>query len=126
MITGGFPWLLSKTRFQKLELGKVIYLETAKITLGPAGDSPLYRNLGKEIFLGLNNGRSAYSIFDKDYDRIFKRFFRVDKDRSRETGGSGLGLSIAKNVILKHDGNIEVESEINKGTTFIITLPIKK
>jgi len=44
--------------------GKDIYLETAKIILGPAGDSPLYRNLGKEIFLGLNNGQSPYSIYE--------------------------------------------------------------
>ena len=46
------------------QAGKEIYLETAKIILGPAGDNPLYRNLGKEVFLGLNNGQSSYSIYE--------------------------------------------------------------
>lgn len=69
---------------------------------------------------------SGIGIKEKDYDKIFKRFYRVDKARSRDTGGSGLGLSISKNVILKHGGTIEVQSEVNKGSTFTITLPIKK
>ena len=55
---------------------------------------------------------------------IFKRFYRVDKARSRDTGGSGLGLSISKNVILKHGGDISVESKVGKGSTFTIKLPI--
>ncbi|OUU20105.1 MAG: hypothetical protein CBC13_11490 [Planctomycetia bacterium TMED53] len=57
-------------------------------------------------------------------DRIFERFFRVDKARSREIGGTGLGLAIVKNVCLKHDGNVEVKSRDGQGTTFTITLPI--
>lgn len=69
---------------------------------------------------------SGIGIKEKDYEKIFKRFYRVDKARSRDTGGSGLGLSISKNVILKHGGTIDVQSEVNKGSTFTITLPIKK
>lgn len=69
---------------------------------------------------------SGIGIPEEKQDKIFTRFYRVDKARSRETGGSGLGLSISKNVILKHDGKIEVESVENKGSTFIISLPIKK
>ncbi len=56
--------------------------------------------------------------------RIFDRFYRVDQARSREMGGSGLGLSIAKWVADMHKGRIEVESEVNKGTTFSVFLPL--
>jgi two-component system phosphate regulon sensor histidine kinase PhoR len=55
---------------------------------------------------------------------VFKRFYRVDAARSRESGGSGLGLSIVKNVVVKHGGQIQVTSQINQGTTFTILLPI--
>lgn len=55
---------------------------------------------------------------------VFKRFYRVDAARSRESGGSGLGLSIVKNVVVKHGGQIKVISQINQGTTFTILLPV--
>lgn len=59
-----------------------------------------------------------------DIARIFERFYRVDKARSRKVGGSGLGLSIVENIIKKHSGRIEVTSEVGVGTTFTITMPI--
>ena len=67
---------------------------------------------------------NGIGIPEEFLDRIFERFFRVDKARSREIGGTGLGLAIVKNVCLKHDGNVEVESKDGKGTTFTITLPL--
>jgi signal transduction histidine kinase len=57
---------------------------------------------------------------------IFQRFYRVDKSRSRETGGMGLGLSIAEWIANIHQGRIEVDSELNKGSTFTVYLPIQK
>ncbi|RST58688.1 HAMP domain-containing histidine kinase [Siminovitchia terrae] len=59
-------------------------------------------------------------IPDNDIPFIFERFYRVDKSRSRELGGTGLGLSIVKELIDAHNWQIEVSSEINKGTTFTI------
>lgn len=67
---------------------------------------------------------NGYGIPREDQKRIFDRFYRVDKGRSREMGGSGLGLSIAKWVAEVHKGRIEVESEVNKGSTFSVYLPL--
>ncbi len=58
-----------------------------------------------------------------EQEKIFKRFYRVDKSRSRETGGAGLGLSIADWIARAHHGTIEVGSELNRGSTFTVSLP---
>lgn len=55
--------------------------------------------------------------------RIFERFYRIDKGRSRDMGGTGLGISIVKHIVQLYDGNIRVNSEVDKGTEFIIELP---
>ena len=58
-------------------------------------------------------------------EKIFKRFYCVDKSRSRETGGVGLGLSIAEWIAHAHQGRIEVDSELGRGSTFTVYLPVK-
>jgi heavy metal sensor kinase len=62
----------------------------------------------------------------EEQEKIFKRFYRVDKSRSKESGGVGLGLSIAEWVAKAHQGRIEVKSELNRGSTFTVYLPTLK
>ena len=57
------------------------------------------------------------------HDKVFERFFRVDKSRSKETGGTGLGLAIVKHAVMYHGGTIELQSELGHGTTFILHFP---
>ena len=66
---------------------------------------------------------SGQGIASEHLGRIFERFYRVDKARSRELEGTGLGLSIAQHIIHAHGGAIWAESELNRGSTFVFTLP---
>ena len=66
---------------------------------------------------------TGMGIPHEDLPHIFERFYRADKSRNRMTGGSGIGLAIVKSIVDAHKGNIMVQSEINKGSEFIVTLP---
>ncbi|WP_318445398.1 phosphate regulon sensor histidine kinase PhoR [Photobacterium leiognathi] len=66
---------------------------------------------------------SGEGIAAQHIHRLTERFYRVDKARSRETGGSGLGLAIVKHALSHHDSHLEIESELEKGSTFSFTLP---
>ena len=69
---------------------------------------------------------TGIGIPKEDIDKIFERFYRVDKARSRELGGTGLGLSIAKEIIEQNKGNISIKSTLGKGTEVVIRIPVKK
>ena len=69
---------------------------------------------------------TGVGILEEHRDRIFERFYRVDKSRSKQVGGTGLGLAIVKHVIKDLRGTIRLESTYGKGTKFLIEIPIKK
>ncbi len=68
---------------------------------------------------------TGIGISPQDQSHIFNRFYRVSSDRSRATGGSGLGLAIAQAIAQAHQGSIQVQSQLSKGSTFTVRLPLK-
>jgi signal transduction histidine kinase len=94
-----------------------------KYTLRGSIHVTVERNEGMALIKVRDTG---IGIPKEEQEKIFKRFYRVDKSRSRDTGGVGLGLSIADWIAHAHRGKIEVESEVNQGSTFTVYLPVEK
>lgn len=91
-----------------------------------------YSNRGGDVDVSCrsSDGRVVVVVADHgigiasaDHERIFERFYRVDKGRSRSTGGTGLGLSIVRHVVDNHGGTVSVRSEEGRGSTFTVSLP---
>lgn len=92
--------------------------------------TPEYGEIKISVFRDINDAcisiaDTGIGIPEKDLSHIFDRFYRVDRARARTTGGSGLGLSIAKQIVTLHGGDIQVTSVINTGSTFTVRLPIR-
>ena len=91
-----------------------------------------YSNSGGRVLVTVHDYRdkaeltvadNGIGIPAKDLDRIFERFYRVDKSHSKEVGGTGLGLSIVKHAAMVHGAQVSVESELGKGSVFTVTFP---
>ncbi|MCL4211456.1 MAG: PAS domain-containing protein [Phycisphaeraceae bacterium] len=97
------------------------------INYSPPGTTVTIRAVRRQ---GQKGDEIAISVADQGpgiarihHARIFERFYRVDKGRSREVGGTGLGLAIVKHIVRVHDGRIEIDSDIGRGSVFTIVLP---
>lgn len=80
------------------------------------------RNAGSKAIITISD--TGIGIAEADYNRIFERFYKVDKSRNRSAGGSGLGLAIVKKILDLHSGTIHIESQLLHGSTFTIELPV--
>jgi two-component system phosphate regulon sensor histidine kinase PhoR len=113
--------------------GNALLIEQALINL--VDNAMKYSEPDKEILIScseqdehihLSVTDKGYGIPEKDMDRIFERFYRIDKGRSREKGGTGLGLSIVKHIASQHGGSVTVASTEGEGTTFTLLLPMER
>lgn len=78
---------------------------------------------GSRVYLSVKD--TGIGIREKDQERIFERFYRVDKSRSKLTGGTGLGLAIVKHIVAQHHAELELMSEVGKGTEITVLFPEK-
>ena len=106
------------------EEGGSIHITLQKENTPPVRSQSDWEGGEKNGFVKVIISDTGIGIAKEDQERIFSRFFRVDKARSRERGGSGLGLSICKWIVEAHQGEIVVESELGKGSSFIVKLPL--
>jgi two-component system phosphate regulon sensor histidine kinase PhoR len=106
-----------------------------QVMLNLLDNAAAYSNPPRQVVLfgGVRNGKLEVRVSDNgigippgDLPHIFDRFYRVDKARSRTSGGTGLGLSIVKQILQTHGGTVHAESEIGKGTTIVMRLPLRQ
>jgi signal transduction histidine kinase len=90
------------------------YTEQGSVTVRTEAGADFVRVLVTDTGVG---------IPEEDLSRIFERFYRVDRARSRESGGTGLGLALVRHVVERSGGTVEVSSAISEGTSFTVTLP---
>lgn len=95
------------------------FLEKQAKTASPVSVSRSVR--GDNVAIAVTD--RGEGIAKADQERVFERFFRVDKARSRQTGGTGLGLAIVKHVAANHNGSIELWSKPGTGSTFTLQIP---
>ena len=132
-----------KFKIQKLNLGALLEQNVRMMTplaekknielIGILVDNAIkYTPSGGRVFVTLESSDAEVATFSvqdsgigiakEDQEKIFERFYRVDKARSREMGGNGFGLSIATEILRLHEGKIKVDSELGKGTKFTVEL----
>jgi two-component system phosphate regulon sensor histidine kinase PhoR len=107
----------------RLEQALVNLLDNAVKFNRPGGQVAVRADLRPDNLVEIRISDTGVGIPQEDLSRIFERFYRVDKARSRQVGGTGLGLSIVKHAVEQMDGTVAVQSELGKGSTFVVILP---
>jgi signal transduction histidine kinase len=108
---------------RKVRLGLEQALPSAgyKVVTAATGNDGLARADGRTVVAVANTGEGLAA---EHLSRVFDRFYRVDEARSREMGGTGLGLVIAKSIVTAHGGRIELTGAVGAGTTATAALPL--
>jgi signal transduction histidine kinase len=127
MITADLPTKLPPVNMDLHRIKQVLnnLLENAVAHTGPEGTITVAA-WEQDNEINISVADTGEGIKAEELPNIFERFYRVDKSRTRATGGSGLGLTIAKRLVEAHGGRIDVESQWGKGTRFTFTLPFTK
>ncbi|MFB7138427.1 cell wall metabolism sensor histidine kinase WalK [Gottfriedia sp. NPDC056225] len=119
---------INKTRFVFIDEDKITQvldnIISNALKYSPEGGSVTYRIKESRDQILVSITDEGMGIPKENLSKIFDRFYRVDKARSRQVGGTGLGLALAKEMIYAHDGHIWAKSEEGKGTTVYFTLPV--
>lgn len=119
---------MSKTRFVFIDEDKITQvldnIISNALKYSPEGGTVTYRIKESRDQILVSITDEGMGIPKENLSKIFDRFYRVDKARSRQVGGTGLGLALAKEMIYAHDGHIWAKSEEGKGTTVYFTLPV--
>ncbi|UPM54348.1 cell wall metabolism sensor histidine kinase WalK [Gottfriedia acidiceleris] len=119
---------ISKTRFVFIDEDKITQvldnIISNALKYSPEGGTVTYRIKESRDQILVSITDEGMGIPKENLSKIFDRFYRVDKARSRQVGGTGLGLALAKEMIYAHDGHIWAKSEEGKGTTVYFTLPV--
>ncbi|HEX4749958.1 MAG TPA: ATP-binding protein [Bryobacteraceae bacterium] len=89
----------------------------------PGGRVRVQCSLGSDGLLQIAVSDTGIGIASEDLKRVFERFYRVDRSRSRTAGGTGLGLPIVNEIVSRMGGSVRVESQLGRGSTFIVSLP---
>jgi two-component system phosphate regulon sensor histidine kinase PhoR len=120
---GPIPELRLLAHGIRLEQALVNLLDNAVKFNKPNGEVRVEVRSAAENRVEIEISDTGIGVPSEDLSRIFERFYRVDKARSRHVGGTGLGLSIVKHVVEQMNGAVTVESELGNGTRFVVTLP---
>ena len=120
-----FPGTLPRLRADETRLQELIYnlLDNA-VKYSKPGGTVFLRAESEPEGVRLSVADQGTGISPDDLPRIFERFYRADKSRSNEQSGTGLGLSIVKHIAQLHGGTVEAQSELGKGTTISVSLPV--
>ena len=129
MVTGDRPFILDPCEEAEIRADRGMIKQVLRIL---ADNAVKYSPEGSPVTLGVRKTADGclltvtdrgQGIPEEELPRIFERFYRADAARHSETGGHGLGLSIARIIVVAHSGKIRVRSKVGEGTTFEILLP---
>jgi len=118
------PWMLLGVRSELFSAISNLVSNAVRYT--PAGGTirVAWSRDAEQVMLSVSD--TGPGIAPEHLPRLSERFYRVDRSRSRETGGTGLGLAITKHVAQRHGGELRIESQVGKGSTFMLVLPVSR